>query len=216
MSAAAFFDSVARIARHESAARAVSGAGRVTDVFSEPDHAVTVEMRDSALVLPKVPVAVGAMGFGALPAVDDLVVVLFLEGDYNAPIVVGRLYHPDQPPPAGADKQIVLRLPSGEQQPSFNAVISGADPSLKLDLGDDVHAELDSSHAQFKVGEMQVNVDGSGGGRVEVAAGGSSIVLKKDGDVTITAKGNLKLEGTQIEISGSGQVKITGATVEVN
>lgn len=216
MSAAALYDSITRIARHEAAARAVAGIGRVTDLFSEPDHAVTVEMRDSGLLLPRVPVAVGAMGFGALPAVDDLVVVLFLEGDYNAPVVVGRIYHPDQAPPSGAGSQMVLGLPSGAQKRDLNLIINGADPSLKLALTGDVSIEVTGQKAQMQVGEMRVNVDGAGGGRVEVAAGGSSIILKKDGDITVSAAGNLKLEGTQIEINGSAKVKIAGALVEMN
>ena len=90
----ALYDSVARIARHEVNTRATAGVGRVVDIHPAdgalPDHAVTVKMRDSGLVLPRVPVAVGVMGFAAIPAVDDLVVVLYLEGDYNAPVVVGR------------------------------------------------------------------------------------------------------------------------------
>src|SRR5262245_30021442 len=99
---AALYDSITRIARHEVNGRAFAGVGRVVDVFpandGQQDHAVSVEMRDSKLVLPRVPIAVDAMGFAAIPAMDELVVILFLEGDHNAPVMIGRLYHPDKNP----------------------------------------------------------------------------------------------------------------------
>src|SRR5206468_1941148 len=101
---AVLFDSISRIARHEAQARAVAGIGKVTDVFTangpqDGDYSVTVQMRDTGLILPKVPVAVGPMGFASIPDVGDLAVVVFMEGDYNAPVVVGRVYQPDIPPP---------------------------------------------------------------------------------------------------------------------
>ncbi len=75
----------------------------------------------------------------------------------------------------------------------------------------------DKKKVEIKVGEMAVSVLGSGGGRAEIAAGGSKITLKKDGDITISAtSGKLKLEANEIELSGSAKVKISGAQVEVN
>jgi phage baseplate assembly protein gpV len=217
---AALFDSISRIARHEASARAIAGIGRVTDIFPSdgelPDHAVTIEMRDSGLILPRVSIAVGALGFAAIPAVDDLVLVVFAEGDFNAPVVVGRLYHPDQDPPEHAEDEIVLRLPCGAPEPKFNLVVAGKVPSLILKLPGDTEIDVLEEKVVIKAGAMQVSVTGAGGGRVEVAAGGSKLTLKKDGDVTLTAAGKLKLEGSEVEISGSAKVKIAGGAVEMN
>lgn len=217
---AALFDSISRIARHEASARAIAGIGRVTEIFPSdgvlPDHAVTIEMRDSGLILPRVSIAVGAMGFAAIPAVDDLVLVVFAEGDFNAPVVVGRLYHPDQNPPEHAEDEIVLRLPSGASEPKVDLVVAGKAPSLILKLPGDTEIDVLEEKVVIKVGAIQVSVTGAGGGRAEVAAGGSKLTLKKDGDVTLTAAGKLKLEGSEVEISGSAKVKIAGATVEMN
>ena len=218
----ALYDSVARIARHEASARAIAGVGKVVDAFPSPqgaavpDHAVSVEMRDTGLVLPHVPVAVGAMGFAALPAIDDLVVVVFLEGDMNAPVVVGRIYHPDQNPPQHDAGQLVLRLPSGSSNPDLQAEIAGDPPSLKFTVGQDVSIEVTKEKVLVKAGDMQVSVETTGGGRAELSAGGSSITLKKDGDITLSSNGKLVLKGTEVEISGSAKVKISGAQMEIN
>jgi uncharacterized protein involved in type VI secretion and phage assembly len=222
----ALFDSVARIARHESRARLGAAAGKVVDVFpagdGQADHAVSVELRDSQVVLPRVPVAVGLLGFAAIPARGELVLILFLDGDANAPVVAGRLYHPDQDPPEHAEGELVLALPSPSpsgQDPKLELRIDGAKPSLRLALAGDVTLEVVEQTARLSVGanaEMLVTVDGRGGGRTEIAAGSAKITIKKDGDITISTSGNLKLEGADVEISGTSKVKISGPQVEIN
>ncbi len=220
MTAAMLFDSMSRIARHEAAARPVASVGKVTEIFpydgSPPDHAVSVQLRDSGLVLSRVPIAVGAMGFAAIPAVDDLVVVVFLEADFHSPVVVGRLYHPDQEPPQHKDGQLVLCLPSAAATPDLNCEIGGDPASVKLTLPGDVTAELVKEKITLAVGDVSVTLDGAGGGRMELAAGGAGITMKKDGDIQIKTSGKMKLEASEIELSGQAKVKISGGVVEMN
>ncbi len=217
---AALFDSLSRIARHEAARRAVAGIGLVVDVFpgdSQPlDHAVSVRMLDSGLVLPNLPVAVGVMGFAAIPAVDDMVVVLFTGGDIAGGVVVGRLYHPDQVAPKHASGEIVLALPSAADEPKIKFLAKGDEPSLTLNVGADVSIQITDGKIVVAAAEMTLTLDATGSGLAEIAAGGSKISLAKDGDVTISAAGKLKLEGQEIAISGSGKVSVDGATVEIN
>lgn len=220
MSATALFSSMSRIARHEAAARPVASVGKVTGIFpnqgAPPDHAVSVQLRDSGIILNRVPVAVGAMGFAAIPAVDDLVVVTFLEGDFHSPVVVGRLYHPAQEAPKHQDGQLVLRLPSGASAPDLQCEITGDPPAVKLTLPGDVVIEVVKEKITLVVGDIKATLDGAGGGRLELAAGSSKITMKKDGDILVKAAGNLKLEATEIEISGQAKVKVSGGVVEMN
>jgi uncharacterized protein involved in type VI secretion and phage assembly len=217
---AALFDAVARIARHEALARATAAVGVVAEVHpadgAEQDHAVTVEMRDSGLVLPRVPVAVGAMGFAAIPAAGDLVLVVFADGDVNAPVVIGRLYHPGQTPPKHGDGQLVLRLPSGSTDPQLQIEIAGDEPSITITLPGDVEIKIVEGAATIAAGEMKVDVSGAGGGRVEIAAGGTTLTLEKDGDVTLKSAAKLSIEANEIEIKGQSKVAIKGAAVEIN
>ncbi|MGE0824810.1 MAG: phage baseplate assembly protein V [Candidatus Binatia bacterium] len=216
----ALYDSIARIARHEAQARTIAAVGRVVSIFpadgGDLDHAVTVELRDSGLVLPRVPIAVGVLGFAAIPAVEDLVVVVFLDGDLNAPVVVGRLYHVDHNPPQHKAHELVLRLPSGEADPGFNLVINGKESSLQLTCPGEVSVEAKKEKVTLTVGEIEVSLDGAGGGRLEIKAGDASITMKTNGEMALATTGKLKLEGTDIEISASGKVKISGAQVDVN
>lgn len=220
MSAALLFDSIARIARHEAEARPVAAAGVVTSVFAHdgaaPDHAVSVRLRDSGLVLPRVPVAVGALGFAAIPAIDDLVVVTFLEQDYNAPVVVGRLYHPDQDPPKHKPGQWVLRLPSGASEPDLQCELAGDPASIQITLPGDVKLLLEKEKISLEVGELKCQIEAAGGGRLTASAGGASITLKQDADITVKTSGKVKLEGAEVEIAAQSKVKIQGALVEIN
>ncbi len=217
----ALYDSIARIARHEAGTRAIAGAGVVTDVFAadgaSPDYAATVTMRDTGVVLPRVPIAAGVLGFAAIPAIGDLVVVVCLEGDLHAPVIVGRLYHPDQNPPKHGEGQVVLALPSGDSDPKLRLEVEGAKPSISLKLpGGEMEINLDEKNVHVKIGEIELTMTSSGGGRAEIAAGDSKIILKQSGDISVEASGKMQFKATAIELSGSAKVKISGAQVEVN
>jgi phage baseplate assembly protein gpV len=175
-----------------------------------------VRLRDSGIILNRVPVAVGVMGFATIPAIDELVVVVFLESDFHSPVVVGRLYHGDQEAPKHKDGQLVLRLPSGASSPDLECEITGDPPAVKLTLPGDVLVEVMKEKITIGVGDIKATLDGAGGGRMELAAGSSKITMKKDGDVTLKAAGKLKLEATEIEISGQAKVKVSGGLVEMN
>ncbi|MBU1054937.1 MAG: hypothetical protein KKC46_14080 [Proteobacteria bacterium] len=214
------FESISRIARHEAKSQAIAGIGIVVESFpagdEEPDYAVSVKMRDTGLVLPRVPIATGAMGFAAMPAADDVVVVVFMDGDYHAPVVIGQLYTPSKEPPEHNDDNIVLRLPAGSDEPKLNIEITRAKPSCTLTLSEDVSLEILKDSVAVKVGDINLTLTTAGGGRAEIGAGGSTIVMKKDGNITVTAKTKLVLEAQEIEINGQSQVKISGAKVDIN
>ena len=220
MSGALLYDSVSRIVRHEAAARPVAAIGIVTSIFPNdgtPDHAVTVRLRDSGLVLPRVPIAVGVMGFAAIPAVDDLVVVTFAEGSFDAPIVIGRLYHRAQEAPKHKDKQLVLRLPSAADPADLNCEINSDPVSILLTLPGDVKIEILKETILLEVGDLSVKLEAAGGGRITAAAGGTQITMKPDGDLTMKCSANLKIEAAgNLEIAGKAKVKISGAIVEIN
>ena len=219
---AALFESVARIARHEADARALPAVGRVRETFGAaaavPDHAVTVELRETGVVLPRVPVAVGTLGAGALPAVDDLVVVAFLEGDPNAAVVVGRLYTDALPPPPDAtDGKLAVGLPPGSDPPDLRLVVEADGSAAELEVGGEpVRIAVDAAQAQVTIGALELTITTAGGGRAELKAGGTELTLKQDGDLGLKTAGKLSLEGSEVEIKGSARVKVSGGTVELN
>lgn len=215
----ALFDSVSRIARHEAAARSIAAVGVVVDVFdgtgSPADYAVTVELRETGLLLPRVPIAVGVLGLASTLAAGDLVVVVFADGDVNAPVVVGGLYHADLAPPPHGAGDVVLQLPAGAVEPGIRAVLRGGDPLLTLTMGE-VELTADDKKLHLKTGDAEATVDAAGGGRIELKIGDASLTVTGRGDVTLDTSGTLSLHGTDVTIKGDGSVTISAPQVKVN
>jgi phage baseplate assembly protein gpV len=212
------YSAVARIARHEAESRSFAGIGVVTEVHNKVmlgnDHAVSVQLRDSGVVVPRVPIAVGALGFVATPAVGDLVVVVFAEGDPHAGIVVGRLYHRDLQPPDHDDGQLVLQLPAGGS-PKVDVLADPATPELTLHVGDST-VEITGKKATITIGVAELVVDGNSPAAITVAAGDASLTMGSSGEITIEATAKLTLKAAEVVIEGSGKVGISGGVVEVN
>ncbi len=213
------FDSVARIARHEAGARSIAGIGVVVDVFDSdsapPNHAVSVKLRETGALLPKVPIAVAVPGQAATPRAGDLVVVLFADGDINAPVVVGTLYHAYLAPPAHGDGDVVFALPAGAEQPAFRAVLRGDDPKLTMTMGD-VELVADDTRVRVRTGDAQATLEAAGGSRIELKIGDASITITGGSDIVLKTGGKLSLNADQVEIAGQTSVTISGAQVKVN
>ena len=213
------YDAVARIARHEAGGRSWAEIGRVTDVHADvlaaTDHAVTVELRDRGVVVPRLPIAVGALGLAVTPAVGDVVVVVFAGGDPHAGVVVGRLYHRDLAPPKHDAGQLVLRLPPGASDPDVDVLVDPATPVLTLHVGETT-VEIAGEKATLTIGKAELVVDGADPGAVTVSAGDASVSLGGGGDVTIEAATTLELKAKGISIEGSNRVRVSGGVVEVN
>ena len=169
---------------------------------SDPDnYACTVVLRDSKIVLSHVPVATSRIGAVAIPAVGELVLVQFVGGDINAPIIVGRLYNDEDRPPENEDGRAVLHLPLG-----------AADDEA-------VHIELKSGDAR----ELTLKL---GGGLtlalrdddpvVEIDAGQAKVTIERDGKVGVESKGKLELKAAEITIEAQGKLTLKGATVNIN
>lgn len=219
---------VQAIARHEVGKQAAPRLAIVTSVHGangQPDHACTVRLRESEIVLPKVPIATGLIGAVGLPQENDLVVVLFLDGDMHAPVIAGRLYSDDVAPPPHGPDQVVVALPPRAETPDDQLIVTADTPgdsrSLTVALGGDVAVQVEVSDGRIALtmgDKTQVTLTQSGAsdGKVEIAAGTAKITLEQDGDIAIETAGKLSLKGTEIEIAGDAGVKINGATVELN
>ena len=58
--------------------------------------------------LRKVPVLTGHIGLANIPNIGDLVLVTFVNGNLNAPIITGRLYNEEDVPPISEENTMVL------------------------------------------------------------------------------------------------------------
>jgi uncharacterized protein involved in type VI secretion and phage assembly len=167
------------------------------------NYACTVVLRDSGIVLGRVPVATGRIGTASIPAVGELVLVQFVNGDVNAPVIVGRLYNDDDRPPPNGDGQAILHLPLG-----------AADDKA-------VHFELhsgDTRKAVVKLGStLEVTVqDDDPVISVEVR-GDKALTIGKSGNVELQSSGDVEIKaGGNVKVEAGGQLTLKGATVNIN
>ena len=170
----------------------------------QDNYACTVQLRDSGLVLKRVPVATGRIGSASIPPVGDLVLVQFIGGDVNAPVIVGSLYNDEDRPPVSADGQWVLHLPLGAGDvDAVHVELQSKDArSLVLKLGNGLEATLQDDDPVIEL---------------KVAGGNAKIQIGRDGAMTVESTGNIEMKGSgNVNIEAQGQLTLKGATVNIN
>jgi uncharacterized protein involved in type VI secretion and phage assembly len=167
------------------------------------NYACTVQLRNSGIVLKRVPVATGRLGSASIPAVGDLVLVQFIGGDVNAPIITGSLYNDQDRPPVNDDGQVVLHLPLGSSD------------------SDGVHLELSSTNSReilIALGDgLKIHLqDDDPVIEITVDSGNAKIEIARDGGIKLESQGSVDIKGTDITVEAQGKLKLKGSTVNIN
>jgi uncharacterized protein involved in type VI secretion and phage assembly len=229
VSAHAVVHTIRRIARDEAGRTVPPALGVVKSVFGrtngESAYACTVELRETGLVLPRVPVAAGAIGVAAPPREGDLVLLLFVGGDMHAPVVVGRLYNETVSPPVHGPGDMVAWLPGGEEDDTKKLQVEVKTPGdgtrtvhITIDGQVKVEVQVDDGGVRLQAQDTSLTLSQSSAsdGKAELKVGNSSVVIEQSGNVTVTAEQALTLKGAKVEISGDTTVKVAGQTIDLN
>lgn len=209
------FETIQRIVQQQLAGLATSAIGTVQDqqphaaAGNAGNYSCTVALRGSGIVLEQVPVATGRIGQVAIPAVGELVLVEFVGGDLNAPVVVGRLYSDGRRPPPSADGQAVLHVPPGAADSDAVHVQLSSDPrELTLALGNGVRLALrdDDPAVELDIGD----------GKARLTIGQDGTVTLDAKAITLSSRGALDVKGNDVSITAQGQLTLKGSTVNIN
>ncbi|PKP60308.1 MAG: hypothetical protein CVT89_00050 [Candidatus Altiarchaeales archaeon HGW-Altiarchaeales-2] len=131
--------------------------GIVTSIFphsnadDNDNYECNVKLRDSGLELRKVPVATQQIGLANIPNVGDLVLVSFIKGDINAPVITGRLYNDEDRPPANNDKEIIY-VPPNKSNPG----------KIHVKFPSGVSFKIDDKGITIKAGKTKIMVENNG------------------------------------------------------
>ena len=212
---------IRRVVLEELARNRGSLLGVVTTVYpheaedDENNYEANVRLKHEDLELRRVPIAIGHVGVAAPPRVGDLVLVQFLNGDSNQPLVTSRFYHADERPPLHKEDEILFeqRVPDG----TLNHLRFAADGSIFLQR--DVTKPEDNSEAKASVKvEAEGNVEVKVGEKitvrltlddnVQVVADGLPITIDCD-DMTVTAANKMTVEG---DLDVNGDLKVSNGS----
>ncbi len=210
------FDTIRRIVREEMGQLRTAELAVVQEQHSHADDsdtdnfACTVALRDSGIVLKQVPVATQRIGTASIPAVGELVLVQFVSGNINAPIITGRLYNDEDRPPANDDQQAVMHLPlgAGDSDAVHMELHSGDTRQLLFKLGDALDLTVQDDDPV-----IELSVDG----------GKATLKIDRDGAVTVESQGNIQMKGSEVKIEGQtiaveaqSELNLKGGVVNIN
>lgn len=198
-----------RVAEHEARRVLTTELGVVTAVFPHADegdadnYQVSVQLKTRLLPdgqrmeLRKVPVATPYLGFAAIPNVGDLVLVQFIGGDVNAPVVTGRLYNDEDRPPPNLTDELLLR----HKKDAGGSIRLDAEGRITLASASGENTlTLDDEAVVLRNEKFSLTIDFKG----------EKIVLSSDKDLEMVAtSGTLKLEGNAVEITSKSDLKMT-------
>ena len=194
--------------------------GVVTSIFpheSEGDrdnYECNVLLKDSGLELRKVPVDTPVVGSAAVPNLNDLVLISFVHGDLNQPIIIGRLYNDEQRPPVNQADEVLHHLPPDADESSALRFAlrsgNGHDPArqVEISMGETLTLKLTDGDPLviLETGSTTISVASSGDviiesqGKVEIA-GSAGLDIKSDGAINIEAGGPMTLKGATIDLN---------------
>lgn len=149
------------------------------------------------------PYASNGIGIEFLPEIGDEVVLGFLGGDPDSPILLGALHSSANPAPIVPDEQNTLKT-----------IVTKAKHKLTFD--DDkkiITVETPGGHTLVLSDEdKSITLTDSNDNKIEMAEGG--ITLTSPGDITLSAEGSVKISGTAgVDVSSKADVKISGVNV---
>jgi phage baseplate assembly protein gpV len=213
----ALLDTIRKLVREELRHSSMATLAIVQDIHphasdgDDDNYSCSVKLRDSEVLLQKVPVATARMGLASVPAVDDLVLVQFINGDANSPVIIGSLYNDEDRPPVNAQGQWVCELPLGARDSEgVHIAASSADTAaLEIRIGGSLVLAL-------KDDDPVVSVDvGSGAAKLTIDSDGT-ISLQGGRSLTVEAGTDLVLKGNNVKIEGAGEVTVKGAVINLN
>jgi len=141
-----------------------------------------------------------------IPEVGDEVLVCFLNGDVESPVVVGALWNQGDTPPAqnsdGANNIRMIQSRSGHKIVFDDSDDSGAE-KLELLSASGHRVTLDDA-----TGAGKITIEDNGGGRIEFDAVAQKISIRTNLEVT--------MEATNITINASGVLTLQGGVVRIN
>lgn len=200
---------MSEVARRELAAHRSLSMGVVTEVFSNDggsgEHHLDchVRLHGSGLVLQNVAVAVSRVGISAMPRVDDLVVLGFIDADVNGAIILGVIHAQGMASPDAAPNEVIYEVPDSD----------GGERRFEMRLPNGNTLTVNDGSVEIVMGGTSMKIEADGAITIEAAG---DITLKSQGSLTLEAATSATLKaGTSATVEGSSSAKLKGAQTTI-
>lgn len=200
---------IQKVAKKEVAKIYTTELGEVTEVFphaaesDKDNYQCSVKLKNrkqtdgSDFELRKVPIATTHIGTVSIPNIGDLVLIAFINGHINAPVIIGRMYNETDKPPENDIGQMVIT--------KVETITITTDAGTKIEIDKDGNINIESA------GDVNINDGKKGAARqddeVEVTIPAGTFITTVAGQATGTPNpAPVKVQGKIT--SSSGTVKI--------
>ena len=150
-------------------------------------------------------------GLHLLPAVNDEVLVGFIQGDFGGPVVIGGFWNGKyaQPPE-------IKSAPKGEK-PLVRTWHSRTGHWLAMYDNKDNKVEIVTAGGQkIVIDDANKKITIAGTQDMDITVKGK-LKVTSDGDLTIESKGSVSIQaGSSMDLQASGQVNVKGSTINLN
>lgn len=217
-----------RVAEHEARKIYTTELGEVTAVFphaaaSDKDNyqcSVKLKQRKQPdggdFELRKVPIATPHLGMANIPNVGDLVLVTFVGGDLNAPVVIGRLHNDADQPPLNKEQELLIQhgLKGGgglKIDAAGVLTLSSKDTKKIVTVADDAEITLVNEKCTVALKGGAVKIDN---GSCTITLEGSALTLD-NGSCKITIEGGgvtIDAASSNVTVKSMGTIKLGDAT----
>jgi phage baseplate assembly protein gpV len=197
---------IQQVVQQELARQRTSLLGVVSTIFpheaadDDNNYEVNVRLKHEELELRRVPLAVPHVGVAAPPRVGDLVLVHFINGDLNQPVISGRFYHADERPPLHKADDVLFeqRLADGK----LNQLRFAADGTIFIQRQVTRPEDNSEARAGIKI-DPNGNIEIKAGDKIVITlTNDDNIAIKADGQPitvdcdTLSVTGNVEIDGT--------------------
>jgi len=190
------------IVRDELASLRMPDIGVVSSAFphtgedDKNNFECSVKLREGGLELRKVPMATPHIGMASAPQQGELVLVTYVNGDPNRPVIAGRFYSEKAPPPLHEAKEWVLTAPFG----GTTSIAIDKDESVVVTAGKTIVTVKKDGNIEV-VGEADLKVEVKGkvevkctdckidaSGNIDLGDGGAGVITEKSHKCYFTGK----------------------------
>jgi uncharacterized protein involved in type VI secretion and phage assembly len=185
--------------------------GVVTSIFphatanDKDNYECNVRLKNEDVELRKVPISTQCIGLAGVPRVGDLVMIVFINGDINAPIIAGRLYNDEDRPPLNNAEEIIY-VPPYKANPKVRRIYFEFPQGMIFKITDD---EVD-----IKAGETKVIVLRNGDITISSK---TNVSVVAEGDATLKSKGNMTISAASIKIESDKDMNLkSGSDLKMN
>ena len=204
--------------------------GIVTSVFphasdsDKDNYECNIRLKDKGVELRKVPVATQQIGFVNILHTGDLVLVSFIGGNINSPIIVGRLYNEIDRPPTSEQEEIVYKPPYTKDTSLRRLNIVLPEGTVNVEFHDDMISVIvgKSSITATDTGEIQIKSEGVQQ-KISIVADGDvsieaqNISIKSRLETTIESGTGMAIKSDALaNIESTGPMTLKGAIININ